>query len=286
MQLVVKRSDSLVKEVHYSRGPLYVGSQVGCQVCLVDESILPEYAVICGADDGGWFIEDLRTSNRTLVNNIVVRKAHLNDGDIVKIGPFTIEVFFGKGKGKGAAVMGGVEAKGGAHTPKTIIRRYGASDSPDIRMPAGREKDYAMATEAIHRADSAEVMMKTLLSIARKQFGMLHTWISLRKGTSGPMECEVGKRRTGQDVRFDELIFSELILEALNRHEYRLVPILAKDKRYARIRSAVIAPVMSLNGCHGVIYVDNSVEDNHYSLVDVDYLMLVSIHAGVRLKDL
>lgn len=113
MQLVVKRSDSLVKEVHYSRGPLYVGRQVGCQVCLPDEDILPEYAVICGADDGGWFIEDLTTSNRTLVNGAIVRKARLNDGDIVKIGPFTIEVFFGKGKGKGAAVMGGDGRCGG-----------------------------------------------------------------------------------------------------------------------------------------------------------------------------
>jgi len=35
-----------------------------------------------------------------------------------------------------------------------------------------------------------------------------------------------------------------------------------------------------------VIYIDNAAEDSHYSLTDLDYLMLLTSAVGVRMKEL
>jgi hypothetical protein len=54
----------------------------------------------------------------------------------------------------------------------------------------------------------------------------------------------------------------------------------AKD----RIRSAMVAAVMRSTGCFGVMYVDNAMIHEHYSLSDLDYLMLIAMHTASILK--
>jgi hypothetical protein len=50
------------------------------------------------------------------------------------------------------------------------------------------------------------------------------------------------------------------------------------------IRSAMIAAVMRPTGCFGVLYVDNAMKEKHYSLSDLDYLMLVAMHTAAVMK--
>ena len=51
-----------------------------------------------------------------------------------------------------------------------------------------------------------------------------------------------------------------------------------------RIRSAMVAAIMRPNGCFGVLYVDNAMIHEHYSLSDLDYLMLIAMHTAAILK--
>jgi GAF domain-containing protein len=53
-----------------------------------------------------------------------------------------------------------------------------------------------------------------------------------------------------------------------------------------RIRSAMIASIVSPAGCYGVLYVDNAMVHQHYSLSDLDYLMLLAMHTAAILKRL
>jgi hypothetical protein len=48
----------------------------------------------------------------------------------------------------------------------------------------------------------------------------------------------------------------------------------------------MIAPIMGPAGCFGVIYVDNSPDQGHYGLSDLDYLMLITIHTAAVLEKL
>jgi len=47
-----------------------------------------------------------------------------------------------------------------------------------------------------------------------------------------------------------------------------------------RVPPAMIAPIMDPSGCFGVLYVDNAGEKQYYTLSDLDYLMLLAIHAA------
>ena len=52
----------------------------------------------------------------------------------------------------------------------------------------------------------------------------------------------------------------------------------------ARIRSALIAAIAGPAGCYGVIYLDNAMIHDHYTLGDLDYLMLVAAHTAAVLS--
>jgi hypothetical protein len=46
----------------------------------------------------------------------------------------------------------------------------------------------------------------------------------------------------------------------------------------------MVASIMRPNGCFGVLYVDNAMIQEHYSLSDLDYLMLIAMHTAAILK--
>jgi hypothetical protein len=48
----------------------------------------------------------------------------------------------------------------------------------------------------------------------------------------------------------------------------------------------MIAAVVGPAGCYGVLYVDNAMMHEHYSLSDLDYLMLLAMHTAAVLKRL
>ncbi len=293
MQLVVKRADSFVKEVRFTQGPVYIGRQIENNLCLDHESVLQEHSVLCGADTTRWFIEDLSREKKTCVNSKPVKHIQLRDGDIIAIGDYTIEVQFGGTQAAASAPVAISAAEAAAQVasrpPKNIIRRFDQNDSPDIRMPARRYKQYNAATIAIQKSDTEQALVKTLLAVAVQQLNMFHTFIAVSKDpTAAPADpaCQAGKRRTGQNIKLHEMVFQHFIREAMEKKEYVLIPILPENRVYERIRSALIAPILSPLGCHGVIYVDNAVDDPNYNLQDLDYLILLAVQTGTRLMNI
>ena len=289
MQLVVKHADRFVKEAHFPQGPVYIGSGIECHVCLPDESVDPEHVVLCGADETEWFAEPVGSKTPVLLNRKPLQRQPLRDGDVLAVGEYHIEVQL---TGKAAtAALGAMSPREiaeriAARPPKNIVRLFDQPDSPDIRMPPRRYKDYLAVTTAVHKAQSEHELVKTLLAVTKQQFGMLHTFIAVRRQPSGPFTCQVGKRRTGQNIQLAEMVFQHFIREAVDKQQYILIPILPEQQIYERIRSAVISPILAPGGCYGVVYADNAVDDAHYSLTDLDYLMLLTVQAGARIRQL
>ncbi|MCD6392621.1 MAG: FHA domain-containing protein [Planctomycetes bacterium] len=283
MNLVVKQSGMLVKDLRFARGPVYIGRQLESQVCLPDLAVSREHTVIYGADDAKWFVEDLNSANKTYLNKNAVHKSELKDGDVLQIANFTIEVQMGGGSEKARQLSMTDTMRPDVHTPETIVRRYEAKDAPAIRFDAAHAKSYLKATSAILNTSGPDELLKVLMTITADQFGAFHNWIGLRIATTGELTHIAGHKSTGQDIKLDEMIFGKMITDAMNRAEYTLIPLLPKDKQYERIRSGLITPVESDAGCHGVIYVDNAVDRTHFSLTDLDYLVLLAVQAGVML---
>ncbi len=284
MNLVVKQSGMLVKDMYFARGPVYIGRQLESQVCLPDLAVSREHTVIYGADDAKWFVEDLNSANKTYLNKNAIHKSELKDGDVLQIANFTIEVQMGGESEKARQLSMTDTVRPDVHTPETIVRRYEAKDAPPIRFDPSHAKSYLKATSAILNASGPDELLKVLVTITADQFGTFHTWIGLRIATTGELTHIAGRKSTGQDVKLNELIFGKMIIDAMNRLEYTLIPLLPKDKQYERIRSGLIVPVESDAGCHGVIYVDNATDRTHFSLADLDYLVLLAVQTGVMLN--
>ena len=46
----------------------------------------------------------------------------------------------------------------------------------------------------------------------------------------------------------------------------------------------MIAAIMRPEGCFGVLYADNAMKAKHYSLSDLDYLMLLAMHTAAVMR--
>jgi GAF domain-containing protein len=81
------------------------------------------------------------------------------------------------------------------------------------------------------------------------------------------------------------LKLKEKINHAIETKQFVLIPQASAPTEKDRIRSAMIAPVVDPSGCFGVLYIDNSMDHGHYSLGDLDYLMLIAIHTAAIIEN-
>lgn len=299
MRLVVKQNGSTIKEHQFEKGPVYIGRHMHSQVFLPDKSVSRQHAVIFSSHDGKWMVEDLDSANKTYLNDEPVHKSEIKTGDVLNITDFAIEINLEDGVEVESESGVEVESESGepihmedtlalSHGPQIIARDMDSEQAPPIRFPATRADDFMQATEAISKADNTDKLLLTLLDTIQKQFDAYTVWCALRTQPTGPMTCHAGKKRDGKTIQLNELKLSEKITQAVERKKFMLflfsrIPNQAKE---GDLRSVVIAPIMSQAGCFGILYVDNAIGDEHYSLSDLDYLMMIGIHTSNILQNL
>lgn len=307
MRLVVKQGDHTVNEFSFGRGPIYIGRHANSQIFLPDRIVSRHHAVIFSTQDGKWMVEDLDSTNKTYLNGDPIHKAGIKTGDTLRITDFTIEINLEDGADTDSPIeledtlaktsygledtltktsYGMKEAlTKTSHGTQFIIRRLDSEHGPEIKLPAKKIKDFIQATEAICETKGIDEILKVLLNIAKKQFSAYHTWCSLRNEPTGPMTCKAGKRRDGHPVVLNEIKLSEKVNEAVEKCHFVLLPRVPAKREKERIHSAMIAPIVGPSGCFGVLYIDNAMDHEHYTLSDLDYLMLIAIHTAAILKN-
>ncbi len=294
MRLVVKRNGQTVNEFQFDRGPVYIGRHAHSQVFLSDRAVSRQHATIFTTQEGKWVVEDLDSANKTYLNDKAIHKAEIKTGDLIRIGDFTIEIDL-KAKSDTVAslhladtlIPDSHKSVAALTEPsrEVIVRKSDAERAPDITLPAKRVKDFMEATEAICKANGLDVLVKTLLSLTLKQFRGYHSWCALRNQPAGPMTCHAGRSRVGRGVNLNDLKLSEKITQAIETRQFVLLPRVSAPTEEDRIRSALIGPVVDPAGCFGVLYVDNSMDHEHFSLSDLDYLMLLAIHTAAIVEN-
>jgi FHA domain/GAF domain len=283
MRLVIKQSGEPVKEATFNEGPVYLGRQMKNKIHLPDVSVSRQHAVITGPENGKWAIEDLDSANKTYVNDQAIHKSPLNDGDLIKISNFTLEVFMDDSLVKDNSPDMADTLTTVIHAPDKIIRRYTEIDSPDIRMIPKRAEHYSIATPAIFNTKDKQNLLDTLANLVFKQFDPFHVWVSFGPDPISP-DLFIGRKKTGQLVNLDDFMFSKHIKESVKKKKYVLVPLVPRDNNPQRIRSAIVAPIIHNNEYLGVIYADNALKKVHYSLTDLDYLMLLAVQTAVKIN--
>lgn len=289
MRIVVKQKDGHTKEFQFAQGPVSIGRGANSHVFLPDKAVSRQHAIIHNTEDGRWAIEDLGSSNKTYLNSKPVDRAEIKHGDCLRITDFLIEIMFEE---EAEAEMptqpeDTLQLEAALATPKheTVVRRPDAQHAPAMRLAAGRLTDFSKATERIFDAENLDALLLTLLDVTMEQFNAYHVWSALRTQPSGPMICHAGKRRDGSVVQLSELQLSDKITAAVEKGQFCVLPrVSAQMEAKDRIRSAMVAAIMRQTGCFGVLYVDNAMIHEHYSLSDLDYLMLIAMHTAAILK--
>ncbi|MHC4361285.1 MAG: FHA domain-containing protein [Planctomycetota bacterium] len=296
MRLILKQSESTVNEFKFGRGPIYIGRHTNSQIFLNHRAVSRQHAVIFQNQDGRWVVEDLDSANKTYLNDEAVHKAEIKTGDVLRILDFTIEVDLGKDIGVEKPIdledtlsktAYNLETPLAAPAHGVLVRKLDSGQAPALRLPAKRLADFSEATEAIRKVSNTDELLLALLDITLKQFVANRAWCALRNKPAGPMTTHAGKQQDGRAVELNEIKLSEKITQAVENGEYLVMPrVSAEIGQEDKIRSAMIAPIMRPAGCFGVVYVDNAVDRGHYSLSDLDYLMLITIHTATMLEKL
>lgn len=283
MRLFVSLGQSSVNELKFDRGPIYIGRQMGSQVFLPDKAVSRQHSVIYTTKDGTWIIEDLGSSNKTYVNSNAIHKSELKHNDVVRVADFLIRVSLENDEDADRKRDMEETLVGEHHIPKdlhTVERNTEASDAPPIKFPAKRIKQYHEAVHKICIQKDLDKLYTTLMEILFRHMKAKNVWMGFRKSTGGPMDIQSGRKLTTEHIERIDLAVPASLTEVLEKNKYLLIHQLPRQITNMGIRSVLIAPIMADTDCHGVIYLENSTEHPHYSLTDLDYLILISSLVG------
>jgi hypothetical protein len=313
--LVVKQNGRTVNEFRFAKGPIYIGRSEKSQVHLHDGTVSRQHAVIFNTQDGKWMVEDLDSANKTYLNDQAIHKVEIKTGDLLRITDHIIEINLNDGEeaekpihledtlaataapaAQAAAPAAPAAAPGvpagtpGAPpgAPQIFERKLDTADAPPVRLPAHRITELLRVNEAISKAANLDELLLALLDITAKQLGTYHSWCALRNTPTGPMTHHAGRTREGQTLELGSIKLNEKINEAIEKSHFLLFIFskdMTKDEK-GQIRSVVIAPIVGPAGCLGVLYANNTFRDDHYSLSDLDYLMLLGMHIAAAVQNL
>ncbi len=289
MRLVLKQKDGSTREFQFAKGPVLIGRAADSQVFLPDRAVSRKHAVLLSNDDGSWVLQDMDTASKTYLNDSAVRKARLKHGDVIRITDFAIEVALDEQSVAEAAgqMEDTMHLEAALATPphETVVRKPDAGHAPAMRLAARRLTDFSLAAERICSSDDLDSLLLSLLDVMMDQFEAFHVWGALRIQPGGPMVCHAGKKNDESPVALNQIPLAEKITQAVEKGQFLVMPrVSAQHEAKDAIRSALIAAILRPAGCFGVLYVDNAINAKHYSLSDLDYLMLIAMHTAAVMR--
>ena len=287
MHLVVKKGGITFNEFRFEKGPIYIGRHMNSQIFLPDRAVSRQHTVIYSTQDEHWVVEDLDSANKTFLNDKPIHKATLKDGDVLSISDFSITIDLSQTfKDKEKPIDLADTLTSAVHDIQVIVKKFASEHAPSLKIPSKRIKQFAQAADAISSAHGMDQIASAIITLMLRQFSAFNCWCSLRDEPEGDMQIQAGKTQSGKAVQLDELFLKDRVTEAIEKKRFFLFPRLPFQLEHQKIRSAMITPLLGPTGCFGVIYIDNSTNHEHYDSSDLDYLVLIAIHATAIIKNM
>ncbi|MBL7214802.1 MAG: FHA domain-containing protein [Phycisphaerae bacterium] len=288
MRLFISLGESSVNELKFDKGPIYVGRQMGSQVFLPDKAVSRQHSVFYTTKDGAWIIEDLGSSNKTYLNSQAIHKTELKHNDVVRIADFLIRVSLEDDEDQNRKIEM-EDTLTGNHLRKelhTVERNLDAGDAPPIKFPAKQMRYYHEALKTICEQQKLDGLYHATMDLLFRQLKAMNVWVAFRKGASGSMDIQSGRKLTTEHIERQDLAVPASLAEAMEKNKYLLIHQLPRQIANRGIRSVIIAPIMVDKENHGIVYIENSKEHAHYGLQDLDYLILLTVNIGYMITKL
>lgn len=294
MRLLIRRGYTLVNEMRFSDGPIYIGRRPQCQVFLPDRTVSRQHAVMFTLANGDWMVQDLESSNCTTVNSQPISKVVVHEGDIVGIADFFIEVRFEPQTAVQATdqPVDLDETVVGSPLDMTSVYQVSCGAERTIHLNAVHLKNFYRLNAALFDKHDQEQLLDELTDILLAQFEASNVWAGLRETTTGPLTCHCGRSQSGAHLTLEGLVGKDIIKQTIQKEIYILLPSFAdffpnekeRTAEIEKIKSAMAAPIVAPAGIYGVIYLNNAFERQPYNHQDLDYLTLISTQMAALIE--
>ena len=286
MNITVQKSGRVLTKLTLERGPALIGSDPSVPIRLDSPAVPKRQAMLLRNSKGDWFVEDLGSGGRTLLNGNPVRRAQLSDNDRIDIDQFRLIITPDQPDEDVFAARPAVTSKL-PELPDRALVRY-PEDPISVRTATvGNLQDL---TARLLLIDNQQQMLKEILDCLLAVFDSANAWIGLRTDMNAPIAISTGRARSGRTV--DESMLPPVLLERALEHDHAvLIPKLAdlsrrglKIFRSGRAGSAMSCPVRTPKGTIGLIYVDNATGSTPYKQADLDQFILLAGFIGAAIN--
>ncbi len=275
----------------YDAESLVIGRKAGADIVVDDASVSRRHARLF-ADQGEWFVEDLRSRNGSRLNGRAITAAvAVKAGDVVAVGDTLVRI-----------VSTGVEAP----AARTTIAAPAADEALfSVLKPAsellGRSAADAEASSRlrmlneVHRALSGPISRDDLLElILDRAFAVLQPedGAVFLTGADGTLRRAAERRSPRSSGSL--LVSRRLAEEVTIKGAAALVLDARMDERFASsesvilsgVRSIIAAPLSDGAGCLGMIALYSNVAARRFSEQDLELLVSLASAAALRVRNI
>ena len=284
MHITVQKSGQVLTQLNLQRCSALIGSDPSVAVSLPLPTIPKRQAMLTQDAKGYWYVEDLGSGGGTMLNGNPVRRARLRAGDRIDIGPFRLLISSDKADSLSSVAPPTPKLP---ELPETAVVRY---PEDVISARAAAVSNIQDITARLLLIDNQQQMLKEVLDCLLASFVAVNAWIGLRTDMKAPIAISAGRSRTERTID-DRLLPPAMIGRALDYDHAVLIPRMgdfsswaSKVFRFSRTGSAMSAPVRTLKGTIGAIYVDNAGGSTAYSETDLDQFILLANHIGAAVN--
>ena len=280
MHITVQKSGQVLTKLAVERGPALIGSDPSVPIRLDAPTIPKRQAILFQDSKARWFLEDLGSGGRTLLNGNPARLAKLSAGDRIDIGQFRLIISSDQDDSQLSPARPTAKLP---ELPESAVVRY-PEDAISVRTATvGNLQDL---TARLLLIDNQQQMLKEILDCLLTVFDSANAWIGLRTDMQAPIAISTGRSRSGRAV--DEGLLLPVLLERALEHDHAvLIPKVSdlsrrglKIFRAGRAGSAMSCPVRTPKGTIGVIYVDSAT----YNEADLDQFILIAGYIGAAIN--
>jgi len=286
MRVIIQKNGEKQDELSFDRGPVYIGRQIGSKIFLPDLGISRQHAVLYNANIDEWFIEDLDSANKTFVNGDAITKCRLVGGEEIKICDFTLNIELDKAKSSEPSIHLDDTIAHSHYELKTIKRRLSNDESPLIRISHQRVEFLRQILGEIIQSGDIEKLLEYTTKLLLRHLHGGHCWIGILRADMS-IHRSYGRNLDSTKLQYNDIALKGQIDTAIKQQEHILVPrILQPIGQNQNLRSAIITSFNLKNNFKGAAYIDNTREHEHYTIVDLDFLMLTTTFLAAKIDSL
>ena len=251
---------------HTFRSHLTIGRRSDNTVRLIDAKASRNHARIIATDEG-FFIEEMKSSNGTVVNGEKIESRRLRPGDNITIG-FT-ELFFSereisKSEIRDPLATIAIERKMPDLTQTQIVGQVSAAEGDYLSLQ--RLQAIMRINRAIGGDLVLEMVLEKMLEAIILMFGPERGAVLALNEDTGELDIICSKAKTEGNGLDTSLLSRSIVAKVLEDFVGILVDDATTDDRFSlsesvsldRIRSALCVPLIRQNEVIGVIYLDAS----------------------------